>query len=75
MSSFSTRLAAARAARQLTQVELARRAGLTSKGISMIESGKRPSPSVDTVCALAKAMGLTDAECGQLVCPDLPRAA
>jgi len=74
MSSFSERLTAARAARRLTQVELARRAGLTAKGVNAIERGKRPSPSVDTVCALAQALDLTDAECGQLVCPTL-RAA
>ena len=75
MSTFGERLAAARAARQLTQVELARRAKLSTQGVSSIERGARPTPSIETVCALAQALDLTDAECGQLVCPSLRKAA
>lgn len=44
-----------RAARGWSQSELARRAGLSSVFINLIEQGKRPKPSGATLAALARA--------------------
>ena len=46
----------------LTQEELASKAGLTAKAISVLERGQRKRPYPHTVRALADALGLTDDE-------------
>src|SRR5215208_3773823 len=50
----------------LSQEELAERAGLTASGISQLERGVRHRPQVQTVRALADALGLTAADRAEL---------
>jgi transcriptional regulator with XRE-family HTH domain/tetratricopeptide (TPR) repeat protein len=59
---FADLLRAYRNARDLTQEELAEKAGLSRRGISQIESDPIRRPYRDTVARLADALGLTDAE-------------
>ncbi len=40
----------------LTQVELAQKSGVTREYITMIETGARKNPTVDTLKRLAKAL-------------------
>jgi predicted ATPase/transcriptional regulator with XRE-family HTH domain len=61
-SSFGARLKRLREAAGLTQEELAGRAGLTAKAISLLERGERRHPYPHTVRALADALGLSEAE-------------
>ena len=56
-SSIGSRLSQARAERGLTQEELAARAGISAKMVSLIERGKR-TPGIPTVYALAGALGV-----------------
>lgn len=53
---------AARERAGLTQMEAARRAGIVRSYLCMIESGKRTSPTLDVINALARTYGcsLTD---------------
>ncbi len=44
--------------RGLTQREVARRAGLTPSGVGFIEHGQTRKPSVETVMAIARALGV-----------------
>ena len=60
--SFGTRLRGLREAAGLSQEELASRAGLTAKAISMLERGQRKRPYPHTVRALADALGLSEGE-------------
>lgn len=53
------RLRAAREARDLSQAELARRAGVDQGTISKIESGDTRSPEYETVYRLARELGTT----------------
>jgi predicted ATPase/transcriptional regulator with XRE-family HTH domain len=46
----------------LSQAELAERAGLSTDGIGALESGRRASPRLYTVRALADALALSEAE-------------
>ena len=48
-----------RDARGMTQMELARRAGVTQGYVTMIETGTRKSPSLPVLRRLAKALGVT----------------
>jgi transcriptional regulator with XRE-family HTH domain len=45
-----------RIASQMTQVELALRAGLGQNDISRLELGKTPSPTLKTITRLARAL-------------------
>jgi transcriptional regulator with XRE-family HTH domain len=44
--------------RQMTRVELAKKARVTTAYVSMIEAGKRRSPSLPVLRRLAKALGV-----------------
>ena len=57
ISGIGDRLAQARADRGLTQDQLAERAGISAKMVSLIERGKR-TPGIPTVYALAGALGI-----------------
>lgn len=59
---FGARLRQLREAAGLTQEELASRAGLTAKAISMLERGERRHPYPNTVRSLAGALGLSEEE-------------
>ena len=59
---FGAQLRQLREAARLTQEELASRAGLTAKAISMLERGERKRPYPHTVRALADALGLSEEE-------------
>jgi predicted ATPase/transcriptional regulator with XRE-family HTH domain len=64
---FGERLRRLREAAGLTQEDLAGRAGLTAKAISLLERGVRRRPYPHTVRALADAMGLRGAERSSLL--------
>lgn len=42
----------------LSQEELARKAGVSQQAISMLENENRKNPRIDTVVSIAKALGL-----------------
>jgi predicted ATPase/DNA-binding XRE family transcriptional regulator len=63
-----------REAAGLTQEELASKAGLTAKAISVLERGQRKRPYPHTVRALADALGLTESERASLFA-SVPRRA
>ena len=58
---FGPVLRAARAARGLTQEELANASGLHRTEISLLERGKR-TPLLETLVAISRALGMTPAE-------------
>ena len=64
---FGARLRRLREAAGLTQEELASKAGLTARGISDLERGKRRRPYPNTVRSLAEALGLSGDERAALV--------
>src|SRR5215468_11074545 len=64
--SFDAQLRAYRAARGLSQEELAERAGLSVEAISALERGLTRWPYRDTVARLAIALELAPAERGAL---------
>src|SRR3712207_1665490 len=64
---FGVRLRRLREAAGLTQEELARRAGLTAKGISDLERGARNRPYPHTVRSLADALELAGNERSSLL--------
>jgi transcriptional regulator with XRE-family HTH domain len=47
---------------QMTRMELAKKAKVTTAYVSMIEAGKRKSPSLPVLRRLAKALGVPVAE-------------
>ena len=51
-------LKALREAKDLTQDQLAKKAGVTEAYVSMLESGKRKAPSLPALQRLAKALGV-----------------
>jgi transcriptional regulator with XRE-family HTH domain len=53
------RLRELRAAKGLTQMELAAAAGLTLSGVTQMEAGKIKNPRLDTLQALARVLGCT----------------
>lgn len=55
---FRWRLKTARKAAQLTQTDLAKRAGLMQRQISDYEKGKQ-TPSIETLMKLAEALNVT----------------
>ncbi len=59
---FADLLRAHRKARDLTQEELAEKAGLSRRGVSQLESDSSRRPYKHTVARLADALELTDAE-------------
>jgi predicted ATPase/transcriptional regulator with XRE-family HTH domain len=61
-SRFGARLRRLRESAGLTQEELASRAGLTAKAISMLERGERRRPYPHTVRSLADALELSEEE-------------
>lgn len=52
------KLTAAREAAGLSPAEAARRAGMPRQNWHRIESGERPNPTLETVEAVAKAVGV-----------------
>ena len=67
MPSFGDVLRDLRAARSLTQEELAERAGITVKAVSALERGERRRPYPHTVRSLVEALGLDEKERDRLV--------
>jgi predicted ATPase/DNA-binding XRE family transcriptional regulator len=65
--SFGVRLRRLREAAGLTQEELADRAGLSRKAISVLERGERKRPYPHTVRSLADALGLSEDERASLL--------
>jgi DNA-binding XRE family transcriptional regulator len=59
MYKLGRRLAAARELRDLTQQALANRAGLTQATIARIEKGRKPGLRLDTIVAVAEALGVS----------------
>jgi DNA-binding XRE family transcriptional regulator len=59
---LSTGIRRLREARDMTQQELATRAGLTQGYVSQLESGLKQSPSLPTLRKLARALGVPVAE-------------
>ena len=59
---FGERLRGLREAAGLSQEELANRAGLTAKAVSLLERGERKRPYPHTVRSLADALGLSERE-------------
>lgn len=51
-----------RIAKGMTQAQVAREAGVTMQYITMLEAGKRKSPSLPVLRKLAKALGVPVAE-------------
>ena len=72
---FGARLRRLREAAGLTQEQLASKAGLTPKAISVLERGERKRPYPHTVRALADALGLSDGERAPLFASVPGRAA
>ena len=60
--SFAERLRRLRESAGLTQEELAGRAGLSAKAVSLLERGERTRPYPNTVTSLAEALGLEPAQ-------------
>lgn len=58
VSEFGARLRALRDEKQLTQVELAERAGLPVQRVFKIEQGNPADPRWSTVCKLAAGLGV-----------------
>lgn len=58
VATFGERLREARKGAGLTQTQLERLSGISQSMISALEKGERPSPSVETVLALERALGL-----------------
>jgi predicted ATPase/DNA-binding XRE family transcriptional regulator len=65
--SFGVRLRQLREAAGLTQEQLAERAGLSAKAVSLLERGERRRPYPHTVTSLADALGLAPAERADLL--------
>src|SRR5215218_6840366 len=59
-SPFGDRLRWLREAAGLTQEELADRSGLSRDAVSALERGRRRHPQLQTIRALATALGLSD---------------
>src|SRR5215213_10290373 len=59
----------------LSQEELADRSGLSTRGISALETGHRATPRLETVRLLADALGLDDATRAELVAAAWPELA
>ncbi|MFC5176508.1 ATP-binding protein [Nocardioides taihuensis] len=72
---FAARLRRLREAAGLTQEELADRAGLSSKAVSLLERGERTKPYPHTVSSLADALGLPEDERAALVAAARGRTA
>ena len=66
-ATFGVELRRLRKLAGLSQEELAARAGLTSKAVSVLERGERKRPYPHTVRSLADALGLSDAERASLL--------
>lgn len=61
---LSVRLKEAREAAGLTQLELATASGVAVATVSQLEQGRMANPRLDTLRALAKALGVTLDELG-----------
>lgn len=59
---LATRLRHLRAERGLTQLRLAKKAGLSTGYVARLEAGRYHDPSLSTVAKLAKALKVTVAE-------------
>ncbi|MCA1723132.1 MAG: helix-turn-helix domain-containing protein [Thermomicrobia bacterium] len=71
-ATFGDQLRRLRVAAGLTQETLAERAGLSARGISDLERGRRVSPYYDTVHRLADALALTAEERASLIAAARP---
>lgn len=58
---FASKLFMARRRRGLTQEALAKASGLRYNTVSVLENGKR-TPRLDTICLLAKGLGIKPSE-------------
>ena len=65
-ASFGDLLRRYRLAADLTQEELAERAGLSKRGISDLERGARTRPQRETIHLLGDALGLCDSKIGHV---------
>jgi predicted ATPase/DNA-binding XRE family transcriptional regulator len=74
-SEFGELLRRFRVAAELSQEELAQRAGLSVRGISDLERGARRAPHPHTVAALAEALGLAAEERRRLLAAGTRRRA
>ena len=72
MSSFGERLRAARTAKGISQMALARQTGLSLSLIAQLEQGLTSDPKLSTLRALARALGVTLDELGQEDEPPAP---
>ena len=59
MHKLGRRIAATRELRDLTQKELAERAGLTQVTIARLEKAKTPQVSLETIVAIAEMLGVS----------------
>jgi transcriptional regulator with XRE-family HTH domain len=59
LQTIGRRMAAARALRDLTQEQLAKKAGLTQVTIARLEKGRSPQVSVATLLAIAESLGVS----------------
>jgi predicted ATPase/transcriptional regulator with XRE-family HTH domain len=71
-ASFGDRLRQLRSAASLSQEELARRAGLSARGISDLERGARQAPRLETVRLLADALALGENDRASLLAAARP---
>lgn len=51
-----------RRAKKMTQPQLAKSAGIAQSAVSGIETGEKKNPGIETVKALAKALGVSVAD-------------
>src|SRR3712207_3767302 len=72
---FGSRLRRLREAAGLTQEELASKAGLSARAVSVLERGERKRPYPHTVRSLAEALGLSEDERASLFAALPPRSA
>jgi transcriptional regulator with XRE-family HTH domain len=56
---LAERIRSLRESAGLSQEGLATQCGLTKQAVQLIEAGRRSNPQVNTVSALAKALGVT----------------
>ena len=73
MHEFGRNVKALRRERQWTQAALAERLGVTDRYVSFIETGRKANPTLDTLCKLRHAFGISLDELVR--CPDEDRAA
>lgn len=58
---------------KLTHEDIAKKAGINRSTYTRIELGERPNPRINTVCAIARVLGMEDITLAQLLTPDKQR--